>query len=154
MVYEFELLADYHQFYLQDESAPEEPEPGWTDAEVAAGLSVGPSVIRVGTARNTTVPVAIEVLEAEPAGDATAWDRVNDCAIDLPSGRLVVAGCTDYLPDAARIALRPGAYRARVYYGGLGALSADGLEGEDRYRVALWPAPAAGESGSGSRPVT
>ena len=30
-------------------------------------------------------------------------------------------------------------YRARIYYGKLDALSEDGLEGEDHYRVVLWP---------------
>ena len=30
-------------------------------------------------------------------------------------------------------------YRARIYYGGLNSLSEDGLEGDDHYRVVLWP---------------
>jgi hypothetical protein len=51
-----------------------------------------------------TVPVEVEVLDRPPGGeDLRAWDQVHECAIDLPSGRLFVAGCTDSVPDAARI---------------------------------------------------
>lgn len=53
----------------------------------------------------------------------------------------MITGCTDYFPDAARIAITPGSYRARVYYRGLSTVSANALQGEDFYRVVLWPAP-------------
>jgi hypothetical protein len=36
-----------------------------------------------------------------------------------------------------------GTYRVRLHGSGLGTLSADGLDGDDRYRIVLWPAPAA-----------
>jgi hypothetical protein len=42
-------------------------------------------------------------------------------------------------PSAPRIAVAPGVYRARVSYGGLATVSADEMEGEDHYRVELWP---------------
>jgi len=37
----------------------------------------------------------------------------------VPSGRIIIAGCTDYLPDAARITVQPGTYKVRIYYGAL-----------------------------------
>jgi hypothetical protein len=40
------------------------------------------------------------------------------------------------------VTLQPGTYRVRAYFGGLDTVSADGLEGDDHYRVVLWPAPA------------
>ena len=55
-------------------------------------------------------------------------------------------GSTDYYPDAARIPVTPGMYVVRVYYGGLDTIRDLGLEGDDHYRVVLWPGPA--------RPVT
>lgn len=139
----FELFADYYQFYLQDEHASGDWADAWTDEAVAQLLAVAPGVIGVGTARNSAVPVEVEVLEAEPAGDLSQWERVNECSIDVPSGRIVIAGCTDYFPDAARVAVRPGSYRARIYYAGLDTLAPDGLQGDDRYRVVLWPAAPA-----------
>ena len=54
----FELFADYHQFYLQDEGAAGDLSDAWTDAAVAQLLAVAPGVVDVGTVRDTTVPVA------------------------------------------------------------------------------------------------
>jgi hypothetical protein len=137
--HELTLFADYHQFYLQDEAAVGDLSDAWTADATARLLALAKGAIGVGTARNMKVPVVVEVFAAEPAIDLAAWDQVHDCSIDVPSGRLVVAGCTDYFPDAKRIELTPGTYRARVCYGALASVSADGLDGEDHYRIVLWP---------------
>jgi hypothetical protein len=86
------------------------------------------------------VPVVVEITDSEPDADLSAWDHVNECSVEVSSGRVVIAGCTDYFPDAARIELVPGSYRARLYYGSLRSLSEDGLDGDDHYRVVLWRA--------------
>jgi hypothetical protein len=139
-----ELFADYFQFYLQDESAEGNLAESWNRQAVRRLLALAPGTIGVGTVRNMTVPVVVQVRKSEPKADLARWDHVVECCVDIPSGRLVVAGCTDYFPDAARIEVSPGHYRGRVCYGGLNTLSEDGLEGEDHYKVVLWPAePAA-----------
>jgi hypothetical protein len=102
-------------------------------------LIVTPGNIFVGTVRNMTVPVDVEIHEAEPVDNLDSWDHVNECSIEIKSGRIAIAGCTDYYPDAPRITISPGIYRARIYYGDLEALSDDGLEGDDHYQVILWP---------------
>jgi hypothetical protein len=89
-----------------------------------------------------TVPVVLEIHSVEPPLDLNAWDHVTQCSIEVPSGRIVIAGCTESFPDAARIDVPPGVYQARVSYGALDALSDDGLDGDDHYRVQLWPGPA------------
>ena len=137
-VSELTLFADYFQFYLQDESADGNLSNSWTEEATARLLAVAPGVIGVGTVRNMDVPVAIEVLGKEPASDEALWDHVVQCSIEVPSGKLVVAGCTDYLPEAIRIAVQPGTYVARIAYGALGSVSNNGLNGDDRYRVQLW----------------
>jgi hypothetical protein len=139
-IHEFNLFADYYEFYLQDESAEGNLSDSWTDLAIQRMLALAPGTIGVGTVRNTTVPVVVEVSKSEPMEDISPWDHVNECSIDLPSGQIVVAGCTDYFPDAARIKVSPGCYRARLFYGDLDTLSKDGLDGKDHYKVALWPA--------------
>jgi hypothetical protein len=136
------IFADYFQFYLQDESATGDLSNSWSREAVDRLLALAPGTVGVGTVRNTSVPVLLELHDTPPQVDAESWDQVNECSIAVPSGRLVVAGCTDYFPDAQRFALRPGTYRVRVSYGSLDDRSADGLDGNDRYRLQLWPAPA------------
>ena len=136
--YEFELFADYHQFYLQDEEADGDLSDSWTEQAVQLLLALAPGTIGVGTVRNMDVPVIVEVHDSEPQEDFALWEQINECYIDVPSGKIIVAGCTDYFPDAARISVEPGTYRARVFYGDLDTLSEDGLDGDDKYKVALW----------------
>lgn len=138
--FEYKLFADYFQFYVQDESAVGDLSDSWTQEAVDRLLAIAPGTIGVGTVRNMTVPVVLEVSDAEPVEDLSNWDHVTECNFDVQSGRIVVAGCTDYFPDAARIDLSPGSYRGRIYYGNLGALSDDGLDGDDHYKVVLWRA--------------
>ncbi len=135
----FDLFADYHQFYLQDELVQGNLGDSWTQEATERLLAITDGTIGVGTVRNMTVPVEVEVVQAEPQDSFDAWDQVNECSIDVQSGRIVVAGCTNYFPDATRIEVVPGMYRARIYYGGLDTLSEDGLDGEDHYRIVLWP---------------
>lgn len=133
------LFADYFQFYLQDESAPGDLSGSWTPEATDRLLAVAPGAIGVGTVRNMEVPVTVEVLEAEPPLDTAGWDHVTQCSLHIASGILVVAGCTDYFPEATRIPVAAGTYAARISYGALDSVSSDGLDGNDHYRVQLWP---------------
>lgn len=140
----FDLFADYFQFYVQDENADVDWSDAWNEEATSRMLAVAPGVVAVGTARNTTVPVTLEIHAAEPLLELTGWDRIVECDLAVVSDRIAIAGCTDYLPDATRIAVDPGEYRVRVSYAGLTELSEDGLEGKDHYRVQLWPGAPAG----------
>lgn len=135
----FEIFADFHQFYLQDEAAEGDLSEAWTDDAVKNLLAVVDGAVGVGTVRNMEVPVTVEVHKSEPPLSLSEWDQVNECALSVPSGKIVVAGCTDYFGDAARIKVKPGTYRVRVLYGQLGSISSDGLDGDDHYKVQLWP---------------
>jgi hypothetical protein len=137
-----DLFADYFQFYLQDESVDGNLGESWTPEAVDRLLALTHGAIGVGTVRNVTVPVDIEIAVDEPAYKIEDWDQINECSIDLPTGCIVVAGCTDYFPEAARVRVKPGTYRARVFYENLSSLHNDGLQGDDRYKVVLWPAPS------------
>jgi|ERR1041384_2085335 hypothetical protein len=143
-VHNLTLFADYFQFYLQDEPSKGELSEAWTDEAVADLLALAPGVVGVGTVRNMDVPVRVELASAPPPTDYDGWDHVTECDLDVPSGRIVIAGCTDYFPDAVRITVDPGNYRVRIRYGGFDTLSEDGLRGDDRYDVVLWKAPPEG----------
>ena len=138
--HELHLFADYHQFYLQDDSDKfGNLADAWTQEATHLLLAVAPHVLAVGTVRNMEVPVIIEVHESRPSLDLAAWDQVNLASLRVDTGRIVVAGCTDYFPDAFGVTVAPGEYAALVCYSGLATLSEDGLEGDDRYVIALYP---------------
>ncbi len=135
------LFADYFQFYLQDEPAARNLGDSWTNEAVQDLLALAPGVIGVGTVRNMRVPVTIEIRNTPPEEEVDLWDQINECSIEISSGTLVAVGCTDYFPDAARIQVEPGSYRARIYYANLDSLRENGLEGDDKYRVVFLAAP-------------
>ncbi|WP_063672410.1 hypothetical protein [Dyella thiooxydans] len=130
---DLELLADYFQFYLQDEPASGDLSDAWTEDAVERLLAVAPGVVGVGTITNGNVPVTIQVLDHEPAQSGASYDQINECSLEVAEGPLVVAGCTDYFPEAVRIPIAAQTYRVRVSYC---------LSGEESYLVQLWPAPA------------
>ncbi|WP_240674437.1 hypothetical protein [Burkholderia stabilis] len=140
--HQLELFADYFQFYLQDEIADGDLSVAWDDAAVERMLAVteDQDVIGLGTVRNMHVPVTLEFLSDAPVNDLANFDHVVEGTLIINVGPLVVAGCMDYFPDAARFELEPGTYRVRLSGSGLGTLSEDGLEGQDHYLVQLWPA--------------
>ena len=136
-----EVFADYNQFYLWDRGTNPEAPVDYTDEDVERRIKTGPNVVVIQPERNTTVAVEIEVHDAEPPFDPGDWDHVAEASLHLPTGQLQVHECTG--GPVADFAVKPGWYRVRSFHGGLDAISPDGLEGEDRYKIVLWPAPAA-----------
>src|SRR5688572_23746756 len=108
--YDFQLFADYFQFYVEDEHPEDTTEHIWNEHAVEMGLAIGRGIIAVGTERNFTVPFSLEIHDSEPVDNFSMWDRVNECSINIPSGTIVISGCTDYRPDAARVQVAPQCY--------------------------------------------
>ena len=137
--YEFQIYADYYQFYLEDENSPHETDKVWDSEGTAYNrmLGVGEGLIAVGTARYETVSVSVELHDSEPVLELEKYSRVNECSLQVKSGKLLISGCLEYLPDAARIAIEPSNYWVRVLYGNLETVK-DDWEGEDFYVLQLW----------------
>jgi len=139
--FELQLFADYFQFYIQDDDEQfGDLSDAWTDEAVKSLLAVSEHVVGVGTARNMNVSVVVETSAQLPTLAPKDWDRINQTSIVCDTGRLVVAGCTDYFPNALRIEVEPGRYDVIVAYRDLEVLSADGLDGNDSYHLFIAPA--------------
>ena len=141
MIKRYSIFADYHQFFLWDHRVSPDAPTDYTEEDTTRRIKAAPFVVVIQPERNMDVPVEIEVTNAPPDLDLDAWDHVAEASLDVPSGRLELHECTggsiDVLPVSA------GTYRVRAYYGGLGTLSEDGLDGVDHYRIVLWLAPSA-----------
>lgn len=140
-VFDGVLFADYHQFYLIDADSDVDYSGEINDDAVAQRVVWKDDVLVVFTARNMDVSVAVQLHKQEPALDLQSTDHVVEAGLRT-SGTIIIAGCTDYLPEAVRVPVPPGDLRAWIVFTGLGTLSEDGLEGEDRYVVHLWPGTA------------
>ena len=136
-----ELFADYFQFYIQDEKADGDLGEKWTTEAVELLLATTDGTIGVGTVRNMAVPVTVKTFSTEPpflTDNENVIGQINECDIKIGSGKIAIAGCTDYFPDAKRIELDNGVYRSRIYYCNLGKISEDGLDGDHFYEIHLW----------------
>ncbi|WP_295984575.1 hypothetical protein [uncultured Variovorax sp.] len=140
--YDLQIFADYFQFYLKDEAADANFGDAWDEVATARMFAAASGMVGFGTARNMEVPVTLEFLDAEPANNLADFDHVVEGTLVVTTGPLVVAGCTDFFPDADRFPLEPGIYRVRLSSSGLDSLSEDGLDGNDHYLVQLWLASA------------
>ena len=134
--FELQIFADYHQFYIQDDDDRfGDLSEAWTDEAVSSLLAVSDHVVGIGTVRNSDVLVIVENCAVLPEFDADEWDRTNRTTLECDTGRLVVAGCTDYFPDAFRLEAEPGTYDVLVGYRNLETNSENALEGDDSYHI-------------------
>ena len=138
MLRRYEIFADHHQFYLWDHGRSPEPPIDYVQADGARRIKAAPFVVVVQPERNMVVPVVLEITDAAPDTSLEDWDHVAEASLDVPSGLLEIHECTGGSIDI--VSIEPGTYRVRAYFGGLDTLSADGLDGNDHYRLALWPA--------------
>ena len=142
VVFDGSLFADYHQFYLADETATL-PEMEYAAADLRARIVTSEQGLVVFTARNTDVPVRVELHGEEPRIVREEADHVVMGSFRT-AGRIVIAGLSDWVPKAARASVPPGVLRAMVVFTGLDTLGENGLDGDDRYVVHLRPAAGTG----------
>ncbi len=133
----FALFADYHQFYLWDPGAEPRAPEDYTDEDVRRLVKVGPNVVVIQPVRNMTVAVELELCDRDPGFNASQWDHIAECGLDLPTGKLQVHECTG--GPVLDLDVTPGSYRLRALFGGLGTISENGLDGKDFYAISLWP---------------
>ncbi|MEV7188218.1 hypothetical protein [Kitasatospora sp. NPDC093102] len=141
------LFADYFQLHVMDEDAEDDLGDAWTDEAVSDGLAVSEQTLGIGTQANMYVDVTVELLDRRPGDASDAFDHVVEASVEVPSGRLAILGCTDYLPDAARFEVPKGFVRVLASRANLADVRQPGEEGSDAPEVVeqvhlqVWPAP-------------
>ncbi|MGA5816853.1 hypothetical protein ACPC54_03155 [Kitasatospora sp. NPDC094028] len=141
------LFADYFQLHVMDENAEDDLGDAWTADAVSDALAVSEQTLGIGTEVNTFVDVTVELLDHPPGDAGEAFDHVVEASVEVPSGRIAILGCTDYLPDAARFDVPKGFVRIRASRSNLANVRQPGEDGpkapEDTEQVHLqvWPAP-------------
>lgn len=131
------IFADYNQFYLWDSGRTNQAPVDYTDEDVSRRIKTGDYVVVIQPERNYTVPVVIETHDAEPSITEADWDHIAEASLHLPTGALQVHECTGGVVTDFKVP--PGWYRVRSLHAKLGTV--DGIDGEDHYRILVWPAP-------------
>jgi hypothetical protein len=133
----FQVLADYHQFYVWDAGVRPMAPTDFTDADVQRMVKVAKNVVVIQPVRNLMVDVELEVGLEDPGYDSSSYDHVAECSLELPTGRLEVHECLG--GPRLNLNVSPGTYRVRALFSGLKTVSHDGTKGHDKYTVVLWP---------------
>lgn len=137
-IHKFALFADHFQVHLLDASSNDDFSTIWTETAFNQMLAVGRSALCVGTLRNVDVDVEIHVLDNKVTIDRSKYDHIVEASFSLPTGKLVVMGCTDYMPDAAHIDLQAGNYQVLYAVSGVDTIKTESEPAEDKYIIYLW----------------
>ena len=121
------------QFAVGDSDAGGEPGDLESDAALTNRVVVSDyqTEFSVLTARyGRYASVLIDILDAEPSSDDSAWDHVVDCNLNVPSGQIdlwTTCGNTVFSkdtrePENAEISVEPALYRVRIHFGNLAVM--------------------------------
>jgi hypothetical protein len=108
-----------------------------TDNGRFVGKDGGMLVLNTPGTRNKNTSMRVEVWAAEPPADTENWMDEVDADFDLPDGRLVFVACESGVPIP--VDLPANRYRARVSGSGYTETGDAGSDGDDFYRLQLWP---------------
>jgi len=99
------------------------------------------SHVAISTERDAgLISLDLELRSQPPSEeDLTLWDSVAEVSLEMGDEGLVIS--TPPGDEFYEFPLARGPYRVRVYVSGAETVNALGTEGQDRYRVVLWPAP-------------
>jgi len=136
---QFTVFADYFQFIVQDEKSEDDFATIWSNEALDMALAVGKSAVCPGTLRNVDVPIEVQIFDSEPQVDLEAVDHAVEASLELPSGTIVIMGCTAYFPDAPRVNVSPGTYRVLSVMKGISSIKSEWEPADDSYVVYLWP---------------
>jgi hypothetical protein len=139
MKYPFNFYTSYHQFYIVDKGSEGNTASStfWTDNAYNDRLAIENGILGVGTECYGPVKGELELLtNINITPDLSTVDHVVEAGIAVNSGIIQLLDCpTSTIQLEIKVA--PGNYGVRIYSSNLS--SVDGEEGDDFYRIEIWP---------------
>lgn len=139
MTHHLEFYSSHHQFYITDKSSDFATDSSnfWTQSAFDDRLAMEAGVLGIGTESYGSVRAELSILDAESiTSDFDAYDQVVEAGIDVNSGVPQVLNCPDSSVEL-ELAIKPARYRVRIYSANFASVIDD--DGEDHYKVELWP---------------
>lgn len=145
-VHNLHIFADNFQFQLQDQIEDCDYPEYWNDALLTQLFVSGNRIVGIGTVRDLDINVTLEIYaepmdekEIDEEPDLSNCDHAAQTNIELPSGKLLITGCTTDYEETIKIDLPARNYRLRIFWEQLDTIDELGFEGEDHYLIQLWP---------------
>ena len=139
MKFPLDFYTSYSQFYIYDKDS--EGGTGsvifWTDDAFNDRLAIEEGVLGVETECYGPVKGELEILSTIQSNINTdIYDHIVEAGIEIKSGIIQILDCPTSTIQL-EVEVDPGFYRARIYSSNLA--SVDGDEGDDFYRIEIWP---------------
>ncbi len=137
-VYKLHFYTQYNQFYIVDKDASLDTASTdlWPDDAVSERLGIVEGIIGVYTECYGPVKGELEILDEPGRGEYKKYDHVVEGGIDVVSGVLQIQDCPNSSVQL-ELKVNPGQYRVRVYSSNLASVQGD--EGDDYYKIEIWP---------------
>jgi len=139
--YRLDFFTKHNQFYLCDSAYKSNTgsDTFWTPEAYHDRLGVDYDILGIGIESYGHVKADLEILDsADPQTDFSQYDHVVEAGITIQSGLLQVLNFPDY-KSYLKLIITPGKYHVRVYSSGLSNVDPEADEGQDHYKITIWP---------------
>jgi hypothetical protein len=139
MSYPFAFYTSHCQFYIFDKGAPSETDliTMWTKEASDDRLITGKSILVAITECYGPVKGELYLLEHENSGlSLDEYDHIVEAGLEFKSGIIQILACPTNSVHL-ELSVSPGKYRVRIYSSNLASVIGD--DGDDFYRVEIWP---------------
>jgi hypothetical protein len=141
MKYRLNFYTEYNQFYISDRSSMKATGSisFWTTDAYDDRLAKEDGILGIGTQSYGHIKGELDILNTvNNIIDTNRYDHIVEGGIKVTSGVLQVFNCPTSEMEL-EIKLKPGTYRVRVYSSGLKTTDIDENEGDDHYKIEIWP---------------
>lgn len=139
MYFSLDFYTSHHQFYLCDKASSGNTgsDGFWTEDAYNDRLAIEDGILGVGTECYGPIKGEVIILtEKKELIDFDLYDHIVEGGIEIKSGTIQILDCPSS-EIQLELSVKPGFYRTRIY--SINLASVDGDEGEDFYKIEIWP---------------
>jgi len=141
MKYKLDFYTQFNQFYLTSDggAALTHNSLNWSDTAYNDRLDMLKNMLVIFSGSYGHIKGELYILDHSNTDfDYSQYEHIVEGEINVQSGGLEILDC----PNSAlelKVKIKPGHYRVRVYSSNLSSSDIDEDEGNDHYRIEIWP---------------
>jgi hypothetical protein len=137
--FKFAFYTQYNQFYIADKFSPKktDDESFWSSLAYNDRLAIGDGILGIGTECYGPINGELNILsKANTNFNPNKFDHIVEGGVESKSGKIEILDCPNSKVELA-IKVAPGNYLVRIYSSNLRSVKGD--EGDDYYKIEIWP---------------